>query len=81
MFSTILKWHAKHGHLQYLSQLAADLEDTGDHDDQLEVGVGRHGEDMLMEFSACELGIRYPTLQAIKSGRQHVRTKVLYDEI
>ena len=64
-----MRHHVREGHLQYLHQLHADL--AGDED--MEVVVKSPAEDWLArnDSISCELGIRYPVLQAILSGRKN----------
>ena len=69
VFLCIMRHHVREGHLQYLHQLHADL--AGDED--MEVVVKSPAEDWLArnDSISCELGIRYPVLQAILSGRKN----------
>jgi hypothetical protein len=57
--------------LQYLHQLQADL--AGEEEIEPEVVKASLSEDLLARNDAisCELGIRYPVLQAILSGRKN----------
>ena len=73
MFLTLLKYHVREGHLQYLARLYSDLadEDVSDiADKRLEIYQARN------DAATCELGIRYPVLQSILSGRNHQTIKV-----
>jgi hypothetical protein len=63
----------REGHLQYLRQLESDLLERDDD------GSGAQGNPALIasrknEAISCELGIRYPTLQAIMSGKKNIQT-------
>ena len=69
IFLTLLRWHVRAAHLQYLRNLEVDMADAGDDDDP--------GLSLITELEAdkndgisCELGIRYPTLQSIMAGRR-----------
>ena len=61
------------GHIQYLHNLQVDLEDAeGTKDDD-----GTDLKDLIADKDdgiSCELGIRYPMLQAIQSGKQNHQT-------
>lgn len=75
IFLTILRWHVRAAHLQYLRTLQVDLEDAdgGDEDDEQDL------KDLLIDKEdgiSCTLGIRYPTLQAILSGKNHQTLQV-----
>ena len=70
IFLTLLRWHVRAAHLQYLLNLEVDMADAGDDDDP--------GLSLITELEAdkndgisCELGIRYPTLQSIMAGRRN----------
>ena len=73
VFLTILRWHMRAGHIQYLHNLQVDLEDAeGTKDDD-----GTDLKDLIADKDdgiSCELGIRYPMLQAIQSGKQNHQT-------
>ena len=72
VFLTILKWHVREGHVQYLRTLQADLEDAeeeGDDDTDLRPLMADKDDGI-----SCELGIRYPMLQAILSGDKNRQT-------
>ena len=71
VFLCILRHHVREGHLQYLHQLHRDL--AGDEDIEPEVGDASRAEAWLArnDSISCELGIRYPVLQAILSGRKN----------
>ena len=72
VFLTILKWHVREGHVQYLRTLQADLEDAeeeGDDDTDLRALMADKDDGI-----SCELGIRYPMLQAILSGDKNRQT-------
>ena len=69
VFLTIMRHHVREGHLQYLQKLHADLAD----EDSEEVPPRQSAEEWLArnDSISCELGIRYPVLQAILSGRKN----------
>ena len=72
VFLTILRWHVRAGHIQYLRNLQADLEDAdGEGDDGIELDHNMADRD---DGISCELGIRYPMLQAIMSGDKNHQT-------
>ena len=73
VFLTILRWHVRAGYLQYLRNLQADLEDANgdDEDDGADFKALVADRD---DGISCELGIRYPTLQAILSGDKNHQT-------
>ena len=81
VFLCILRHHVREGHLQYLQKLQADLACD---DDSEAVPLSNSPEDWLArnDSISCELGIRYPVLQAILSGRKnHQSLMVRYDYI
>ena len=60
------------GHIQFLSNLQVDLEDAaGEEDDDTDLRLLIADKD---DGISCELGIRYPTLQAIMSGDKNHQT-------
>jgi hypothetical protein len=61
----------REGHLQYLRQLESDLIECGDDDSG---DRPASSEIRKNEAISCELGIRYPTLQAIMSGKKNIQT-------
>ena len=78
----ILKWHTRAGHLQYLNSLDNDAADAAAED--VPVNHPVLGSLQRNETLPCELGIRYPTLQGILSGRRnlqttHVSNRLLYE--
>jgi hypothetical protein len=87
VFLCIMRWHVRAGHLQYLRSLdvdAADAEAEGQDMDEGEVGpriAGMSQRDCLSsagnDYIPCELGIRYPTLQAIMSGKRNMQTTLV----
>ena len=86
-----MRWHVRAGHLQYLRSLdvdAADAEAEGLDMDEGEVApriAGMKEHDCFSnagnEDIPCELGIRYPTLQAIMSGKRNIQTTLVYHDI
>ena len=74
VFLTLLKYHVREGHLQYLEGLYSDLTDEGAMDVSAAVQADRF---QARNYAvSCELGIRYPILQSIISGRNHQTIKV-----
>ena len=71
VFLCILRHHVREGHLQYLQKLQADL--ACEDDSEEVVSPTRAAEDWLArnDSISCELGIRYPVLQAILSGHKN----------
>jgi hypothetical protein len=70
VFLCILRHHVREGHLQYLQKLQADL--AGDDDSEAVPPTNSNEEWLAIHDSiSCELGIRYPVLQAILSGRKN----------
>ena len=67
------------GHLQYLHSLDTDAA-ANDGDFGGEDGPGSDvGSKLRHDALPCELGIRYPNLQAILSGKRNIQTTlVLY---
>ncbi len=66
----ILQHHVRAGHLQYLQKLQVDL--AGDDDSEAVLPPNGNEEWLARNDSiSCELGIRYPVLQAILSGRKN----------
>ena len=59
-------------HIQYLRNLQVDLQDAGwDDEDDTDLRTLIADKD---DGISCELGIRYPTLQAIMSGDKNHQT-------
>jgi hypothetical protein len=68
-----MRCHMREGHLQYLKQLESDLIECGD--DNSQAGASPESStNRKNEAISCELGIRYPTLQAIMSGKKNIQT-------
>ena len=84
-----MRWHVRAGHLQYLRSLdvdAADAEAEGllvDEVDPQIAGMPRRDDlsSAQNDDIPCELGIRYPTLQAIMSGRRNIQTTLVCHDI
>ena len=77
IFLTILRWHVRAAHLQYLRNLEADLADAEADDDGADTLSVRAGiEADKNDGISCELGIRYPTLQSIMGARNHLSIQV-----
>ena len=72
VFLKILRWHVRDGHIQYLHNLQVDLQDADrDEEDDTDLRPSIADKDDVI---SCELGIRYPTLQAIMSGDKNHQT-------
>ena len=72
VFLTILRWHVRDGHIQYLRNLQVDLQDAdGDEEDETDLRPLIADKD---DGIFCELGIRYPILQSIMSGDKNHQT-------
>ncbi len=90
VYLTVLKAHARAGHLSYLQRLEDNLRDAADEDDAEGEEDPPTGEkcDRLVETGSSELRLRYPTLQAIFAGkrtRQRIQVRsiicdIMYDE-
>ena len=79
VFLTILRYHVREGHLQYLLKLRADL--TGgeeDEDENTARAMQRiEGEKRMSaknDSISCDLGLRYPLLQSILAGSKNHQT-------
>jgi hypothetical protein len=85
VYLTVLRAHAREGHLQYLRSLEADLADAEqDEGEVAEESASASTVDKECEAGACELGIRYPTLQSIYAGKlnkQSIQANIIYDII
>ncbi len=85
VYLTALRAHAREGHLQYLRSLEADLADAEqDEGDDAVESVPASSIDKEGEAGACELRIRYPTLQSIYAGKlnkQSIQANIIYDII
>ena len=85
VYLTILRAHAREGHLQYLRSLEADLADAAQGDgDGGEEEMAASAIDKEGEAGACQLGIQYPTLQSIsaaKLNKQSIQVNIIYDII
>jgi len=92
VFLCIMRWHVRAGHLQYLRSLDVDAADAEAEGLQVEGGdavdpriAGMPRRDDLSgaghDDIPCELGIRYPTLQAIMSGRRNIQTTLVCHDI
>jgi hypothetical protein len=84
IFLTLLRWHVRAAHLQYLRSLEVDMADAGDQDDDPGLSVVTGLEADRNDGISCELGIRYPTLQSIMAGqRNHLSIQVhdMYHDI
>jgi hypothetical protein len=73
------------GNLQYLLSLEADLSDAPqDEVDGADESVAAASSDKEGEAGACELGIQYPRLQSIYSGKlnkQSIQVHIMYNII
>ena len=74
MFLTLLKYHVREGHLQYLARLYSDLAD----EDVIDIAAIKQSDNFQARNDAvsCELGMQYPVLQSILSGHNHQMIKV-----
>jgi hypothetical protein len=85
VYLTVLRAHSREGHLQYLRSLEVDLADAAqEEDDGAEESVSASTVDKECEAGACELGIRYPTLQSIYAGKLNkhgIQVYIIYDII
>jgi hypothetical protein len=85
VYLTVLRAHSREGHLQYLRSLETDMADAAqDEGDGAEELVASSSIDKEGEAGACELGIRYPTLQSIFAGKlnkQSIQVNIIYDII
>ena len=85
VYLTVLRAHSREGHLQYLRSLEADLADAEqDEGEVAEESASTSTVDKECEAGACELGIRYQTLQSTYSGKlnkQSIQANVIYDII
>jgi hypothetical protein len=84
VYLTVLRAHSHEGHLQYLRSLDADLADAAQEegDGGAEESVPASSIDREGEAGACELWIRYPTLQSIYAGKQNkqcILVIIIYD--
>ncbi len=82
VYLTVLRAHSREGHLQYLWSLEADLADV--EQDEGEVAEESASASTECEAGACELGNRYPTMQAIYAGKlkkQIIQANIIYDII
>lgn len=76
VFLCVMRWHVRAGHLQYLKALDTDAAaDDGD------FGGDKVGSKMRVEALPCELGIRYPNLQAILTGNRNIQTTLVCNTI
>ena len=84
VYLMVLKAHARAGHLSYLKSLDEDLADAAakEHDAPEEDGHPTGAKvDTLVETGSSELGLHYPTLQAIFAGkrtRQRIQVKAYH---
>ena len=79
IFLTLLRWHVRAAHLQYLRNLEVVMADA-DHDEDPELSVITHLEADKNDGISCELGIRYPTLQSIMAGRRNHLSIQVHDK-
>ena len=73
VFACILRWHVRSGHLQYLRTLdvdAMEAEADGERQDAVDAAL-------KSDSIPCELGIRYPTLSAIMTGKKNIQTTLV----
>ena len=76
VFLTILRYHVREGHLQYLLKLRADL--CGGEDEADNESIWRLEADSNLSAKndsiSCDLGLRYPLLQSIFAGQKNHQT-------
>jgi hypothetical protein len=76
VFLTILRYHVREGHLQYLLKLRADL--CGGEDEADNESIRRLEADSNLSAKndsiSCDLGLRYPLLQSIFAGQKNHQT-------
>ena len=73
MYLTVLRAHARAGHLSYLCSLEVDLADAAGAEDYASEEEDHQPcakLDFTVEMCSSELGIRYPVLQAIFGGKR-----------
>lgn len=86
VFLTILRCHVREGHLQYIRMMETDVNDCA-----LELGTDLQDEDEAVpslgsrpvdknDSISCDLGIRYPTLQSILSGKKNIQTTQVHTQ-
>jgi hypothetical protein len=79
VYLMVLRAHSREAHLQYLLSLEADLADEAqDEDEGAEESVSASTVDKECEAGACELRIRYPTLQSIYAGKLNKQSIQVY---
>ena len=74
IFLTLLRWHVRAAHLQYLRSLEVDMADAGDQDDDSGLSVVTGLEADRNDWISCELEIRYSTLQSIMAEQRPSHT-------
>jgi hypothetical protein len=79
VFFTILRYHVREGHLQYLQKLLADL--TGEENDDseaqpavMEQMQSEREQAARNDSISCDLGLRCPLLQSIFAGNKNHQT-------
>ena len=79
VFLTILRYHFREGHLQYLQKLRADL--AGEDDDHsepvpavMEQVESERKKSAKNDSISCNLGLRYPLIQLIFVGHKNHQT-------
>ena len=73
VYLSVLKAHARAGHLSYLQGLEEDLKDAAAEEDEApreEDPVTDEQLETMVETGSSELGLRYPTLQAMFAGKK-----------
>ena len=78
-FLCILRWHVRARHLQYLRSLDAEADDCEKGRDGYAASLEGFRSKTSLKHDAlpCELGIRYPTLQAIIFERRNIQTTLV----
>ena len=76
VFFTILRYHVREGHLQYLLKLRTDLcgKDDEAGDDTIQRLEAEKKKSQKNDSISCDLGLRYPLVQSIFAGRKNHQT-------
>ena len=80
VFLTIMRYHVREGHLQYLLKLRTDLTGGGEDDEDqnaaraMERIEGEKRKSVKDDSISCDLCLRYPLLQSIFAGSKNHQT-------
>ena len=79
VFLTILRYHVREGHLQYLLKLRNDLgggedESEAAGDESIQKPPAQSDLSAKNDSISCDLGLRYPLLQSIFAGQKNHQT-------